>query len=72
MTPHGYYLNSLICWRSKFQHEQKTGDARLKRMAKAGHPDAEDQARMLRMRQGWLDQIESEIRAISLQESSQP
>lgn len=57
----GWYLNSLRGWKKDFEREQRQGRKRLETLKGMGHPCAVDQEDLLKIRDGWIKQIEQEI-----------
>lgn len=44
----GYYMNGLTAWRERLEREHRLAIARLECMKNMRHPDADDQALMVR------------------------
>lgn len=61
----GWYLNSLKGWKKDFEREQRSGRKRLESLRGMGHPCAADQEELLKIRDGWIKQIDIEIATIS-------
>lgn len=60
----GYYLNSLREWKRDFERGQRKDSKRLETLKGMGHPGAADQEALLKIRDGWIKQIEIEIATV--------